>query len=240
MQRRRGIIGITVLVLAAAASIPLAVAADEDESESPLAPSASTTTIPESVPPQATEPPVVEETSEPTISEDEAMAKDTEGYAEAYGVTREEAIRRGYLQTEMGATVQGLRETLPDRFAGIWLEHSPEYRIVAWYTGGEDGLEAVREIGAAAPLPVFIKTGAAHTIPELLVIGEIARTRLAAAGGIDERANGVTIDLNRDSPYAGQHAELEAAFEAEFGVPFTVTTMEGNIELSIGPGDSTE
>lgn len=202
MNGRIGVISISILALAAAVSITMAVAAPGDD-----------------------------EPGNPPMTAAEDVARDSVGYAESHGVTQEEAARQGRLEVEMGPSTRALREALPSRFAGIWLEHEPEHRVVAWYTGSEEGLEAVREIAASAPMTVFIKTGAAHTLAELLDAATRAGAQLASGGGIDETTNMARIELDPDSPYAGQDAELADRLEAEYGVPFDVVTNEEAIDL---------
>lgn len=161
----------------------------------------------------------------PGLIED-AVGQDARWYAEAFGVTQDEAERRIRLEQEVGSIAQGLRETQPDRFAGMWQEHQPEYRIVAWYTGDEDGLLPVLEIAGKSPIPIVIKTGAAHTLRELLAIqGQVGKRFPEAATGIDERGNRVNVALMPGDDNVGRESELAAELQAEYGVGFDVSSQ---------------
>lgn len=60
-------------------------------------------------------------------------------------------------------------ETLaPSRFAGGWIEHEPEYRVVVRFTGDDAGLAAVTALGRTAPVPASVETGAQHSLGQLL------------------------------------------------------------------------
>lgn len=60
-------------------------------------------------------------------------------YAEFYGITIEEAQERFRISDQFGG-VEGLLESkAPDTFAGFWIQHTPNFTMVAAFTsGGED------------------------------------------------------------------------------------------------------
>src|SRR5689334_8696657 len=65
---------------------------------------------------------------------------ETTWYAETYGVSEDEAVRRAQLQEASHAVKRALRDAAPDRLSAVWLEQSPRFQVVAWYTGSAQSL----------------------------------------------------------------------------------------------------
>ncbi len=63
-------------------------------------------------------------------------------YAKDQDVPLEEAVRRLQLQESVGKLGAELEANERDTFAGLWIEHEPEYRVVAAFT--RDGEETIR------------------------------------------------------------------------------------------------
>ena len=72
----------------------------------------------------------------------DALGMDARAYASDYGVTVEEARRRLTLQGSVGILQEDLVDSESDTFGGLWIQHEPEFRIVARFT--EDGESTVR------------------------------------------------------------------------------------------------
>lgn len=101
----------------------------------------------------------------------QALEQDARSYATEYNVSLSEAVRRLRAQEEQGATVSRLREANPDRFAGLWLEHQPQFRLVVRLTGDAPAGTEFQSVAAGSPTPVAFVTGAAAT--ESQVLGRI-------------------------------------------------------------------
>lgn len=93
--------------------------------------------------------------------EPDALRLDAESYAAEFGVDVDEALRRLRLQREIGALNARLQAAYPETFAGLTIEHQPEFAVVARFTrGGEAALQGVgpalaavvRQERAAVPL----------------------------------------------------------------------------------------
>lgn len=67
-------------------------------------------------------------------SAEEALLYDAGIYAKVHGVTVDEAIRRFKLQDDAGALDAELSSKESDTFAGLWLEHTPEFKILVQFT----------------------------------------------------------------------------------------------------------
>ena len=68
----------------------------------------------------------------------DALVEDAQTYAEDYGVSEEQAISRARLQNcfanRLAKLESELRTQERDSFAGLWIEHEPEYRFVVLFT----------------------------------------------------------------------------------------------------------
>jgi hypothetical protein len=160
---------------------------------------------------------------EPAVYRTPPPGGEAEMYANDIGVSIEEAKRRLGLQGQAGEVAARLQAVHTDRLSGVWLEHSGEFRVVAWYTGSDAGLEDARAIAADAPLPVEIRTGASYTRTEL----ETARDKLmpraqalfhSVGSYTDERTGAVVLDIENRPPNAARADELARQLSEEFGV----------------------
>src|SRR4051812_27091615 len=73
---------------------------------------------------------------------DDALVRDAKQYASMYAVDLNEAIRRLQLQDSAGGLESILTEKKPESFAGLWIQHSPDFRIIVQLTSG--GIETIR------------------------------------------------------------------------------------------------
>lgn len=80
-------------------------------------------------------------TSEPLG--EEALIKDTEEYALAMDISLEEAIQRLSLQDVIGELEAQLTINEQNTYAGLWVQHQPEYRVVAQFTS--DGEKTISQ-----------------------------------------------------------------------------------------------
>lgn len=72
------------------------------------------------------------------LAEDDSSLGDAEIYAKNMGVSLDEALRRFHLQEVAGELDAKLSVNEPETFAGLWVEHSPEFRIIAQFTQDAD------------------------------------------------------------------------------------------------------
>jgi hypothetical protein len=71
----------------------------------------------------------------PAQAQDSAgRSRALESYARAFGTTAEEAERRRHLRWQIVGLRQALERGEPDSFAGLSIEHVPEYRVVVKFT----------------------------------------------------------------------------------------------------------
>src|SRR4030043_249268 len=75
-------------------------------------------------------------------SEEDALFYEARIYAAYHGFTVDEAIRRFELQDEAGALDADLSSKEANTFAGLWIEHTPKFRILVQFT--RDAKEKIR------------------------------------------------------------------------------------------------
>jgi hypothetical protein len=123
-------------------------------------------------PPAAPATPDVTQATVPTP--DEALRRDAEQYAEDMGVDLEEALSRLQYQDDIGELRAALAYNERDTFAGLWIEHKPEYRIMVQFT--QDGALTIRPYIEDKPWADLVEVGSANaTLVEL----ESALTKVA-------------------------------------------------------------
>lgn len=110
------------------------------------------------------------ETRATTDGIDNAILHDAQAYADEMGVSVAEALSR--LEWQNSEAIGNLQNQLENReaatFAGLWLQHEPEYRVVVAFT--QDGTETIgRYVTAGSPLAQIIEVRPArYTYAQLL------------------------------------------------------------------------
>ena len=101
-------------------------------------------------PAQPTETPV-------TMSSDDALTRDATSYANAFGVSVEEAKRRLLLQDTIGELNAMLESNESETLGGLWIDNeSPEYKAIVAFTSNGEATVApyAEELGLAGMLEV--------------------------------------------------------------------------------------
>ncbi len=78
----------------------------------------------------------------PALDDKDALLYDAQGYALNNNVSTEEALRRFQLQDIAGKLDAELSKNETGTFAGLWVEHTPEFRLVVQFT--RDGEEIIK------------------------------------------------------------------------------------------------
>ncbi len=89
------------------------------------------------------------------LNTEAALHADAEVYAADQGIDLNEAIQRLKLQTVIGDLDASLQTNEPDTFAGLWIQHRPEYRVVVAFT--VYGEETIRKYVEGGLLSDFIE-----------------------------------------------------------------------------------
>ena len=139
-----------------------------------------------------------------------ALAQDAQWYAAHYGVELSEAIKRLTLQEtigELGATLESYEK---GTLGGVWIQHEPEYRIVAAFT--RDGEETIAKYVQDGPLVDIIEV---RTVDATL--GELKRSQRDAGSMVRglgfQVASDINVFENRAEIYVHDLAQVEEALE---------------------------
>jgi hypothetical protein len=165
-----------------------------------------------------------------TPTPSEALRKDAEAYAKQFGVTVEEAMARMHYQDEIGELNAALQANEADTFGGLWIEHEPDYRVVALFT--RKGERTIRPYLAGKPYAHLVEVRKArYTLVELETIYAQATRELAK---LDFGVN-VLLDVsgNRVEVPVGDREWFESELR-RVGVQLPV-----GVELTVVEGGST-
>lgn len=160
------------------------------------------------------------------LSVEEMRRYDAQVYAEHFGVSLDEALRRSDLRDAFDGLGAELAEKERDTFSGLWIEHTPEYRIVVRFT--RDGEETMQRYIAGQPYAEIVEVrGADLTLVELEALRAQA-ARIADVLGISHHS-ATNVEENRAEvwlPDPDDVARLEAALrEAGMRVPEHVVVL---------------
>ncbi len=166
-------------------------------------------------------------TSVPIVGEEEAMRRDAEMYARTMGVDVDTAMARLSLQDEIGELNATLMSQEGEIFGGLWIQHTPEYKIHIYVTGDEERIH--REYIKGTPMePYTIIERRPATLREL-------RASLQEASAL-VRALGVraTVRLSVQENRVEIHVPDKAAFERllherDMALPRFTTVVQGGL-----------
>ncbi len=138
----------------------------------------------------------------------EALARDAQGYAEQYGIELSEAITRLQLQEAIGELDAEVTASESGTFAGLWIQHKPEYRVVVAFT--RDGESTMGKYVQDGPLREILEVRVAQATLE-----ELERAQSDVSRMVDELgfrlSSGINIQENRVEVYIPDRAKLEKA-----------------------------
>jgi len=97
----------------------------------------------------------------PTLEISDALRRDAQAMAEDMGIPVDEALRRMQYQDDIGNLQVALTAEQAETFAGLWIEHQPEYRIVVQFT--RDGEQTIRPYLEGKPWADRVEVRAAGT-----------------------------------------------------------------------------
>lgn len=116
-----------------------------------------------------------------------------DAYSQMHGVSVREATRRLGLMQEAGRLEQRLRKERAATFAGLYVEHEPQFRIVVRFTQN-----AKTQLSAFTHDPVFIAQPAPRSLELLSAVQDELDEQLHAAGlqfesGLDVKGSKVHV-----------------------------------------------
>ena len=144
-------------------------------------------------------------------SVDEASRHDARAYADAQGISEEEAVRRLTAQDDLGNLQERLAAEEADTFGGLWIEHEPTYRIVVAFT--RDGARTLERYVKDSPLEdVAEAREVARTLAELdaaqtATIELLQEIGSGASTGMDIIENCVSLYVANPEAFGAQLEE---------------------------------
>lgn len=171
---------------------------------------ASTTKEPSDEPPRA-------------ISPEDALHKDAQAYASAIGVAFEDALARLQTLEDFSVGIPLVETAAGNRFAGLWIEHEPDLRLVVRLTGSAPVPPQVLNLLSAFGGDTHVLVNAGHTYEELLAAQQRATSFIHEAYpdmgfGVDVQTG--SIELRGPTDLSEQQV---AEIEELAGVPISVT-----------------
>lgn len=143
-------------------------------------------------------------------TEEDAWEQDARMYADDFGVSLEEALTRLQLQEPAGKLGAALSANEADTFAGLWIQHEPEYRVIVMFTGA--GEETIRPYIEGGPLEDIVEVREAEA-----TLTELEQFQLKAIGvvrGLGFRVgSGINVFENRVELYVSEPSQLDAALK---------------------------
>ncbi|MGA1799243.1 hypothetical protein VH567_10745 [Sphingomonas sp. 4RDLI-65] len=173
----------------------------------------------------------------------DALMQDAAEYARRYGVTFDAAIHRMRAQGESVAATDALRATFADRWAGISVEHLPDYRIVVLLTGSEP--VADQAIGAGGmTVPVVFRTGAAATREAVLAAIATYQAQIRASLphppgiGLDQRTGEMVVVISSGDAALDRGGALRERIAALTGMPVRIDVVDRPpVDMADGAGE---
>ncbi|HEX2093257.1 MAG TPA: S1 family peptidase [Longimicrobiaceae bacterium] len=157
--------------------------------------------------------------AETALSAQDALLEDARSYAADQEVSIREALRRLELQREIGELNARLEAGEPATFAGLYIEHSPGFRVVARFTS--DGERTLQRYVAGGPLAGIAQAEPAGVplmqLQARLIASHRAMQRagIPADGGLDLRANRAEVYVRPASVGAARGVLARAGNPAE-------------------------
>jgi phosphohistidine phosphatase SixA len=128
-----------------------------------------------------------DETPMPTPGE--ALRQDAQQYAKQYGVSKAEAIQRLQYQDGIGNLNLMLQANERNTFAGLWVEHEPEYAIVVRFT--RDSAKTIRPYVKGKPFAHLVEVREAD-----LTLAELEAIQIQALRELEKLDFDLTCSLN--------------------------------------------
>ena len=143
---------------------------------------------------------------------EDPFGPEAQSYAEDFGVTVDEARRRLGLQEEIGQLDSDLSTGEANTFAGLWIQHEPEFSVIVKFT--ENGTDTIRPYVDGGDLEDLVQVGTAQFTVEQLEAAQIGAIGMADQTGVLFEA-GINIFENRAEIYTLNLAALADGLERE-------------------------
>ncbi len=134
----------------------------------------------------------------PDQQDNNALLMDAKAYGSTMGVDLQEAIHRLQLQNEIGELNRKLIEKEADTFAGLWIQHNPDYRVIVMFT--QNGDATIRPYVQNGPLVDLVKVSIARATLTDLENARFQAAQIASKSGVSF-TSAVNIQKNQAELY---------------------------------------
>ena len=160
----------------------------------------------------------------PSLPESDALARDAQHYAKDFGVDVEEAICRLSLQDEIGELGAELAANERDTFAGLRIQHQPDFRVIVEFTSG--GEETMARYLKNSRLANIVEIRNADVSLENLKATQREAMRIAEATGMRVESS-TMVQENRVELYVTDSKRFWAALrDRHLRLPHNVSVIE--------------
>lgn len=180
-------------------------------------------------------------TATATAAVSDALRRDAEVIASDLGISVDEAVRRLSLQDSIGKLNAQLEQEEVDTFAGLWVQHEPEFLVIVAFT--RDGQETIEPYVRDTPLAELIEVRTAEvSLAELQAIQREVTPMVIGLGfsfilGINVQENRVELDITDQAVWeaALQQAGLQLPEHVEVIVTYVPLGDDRPFELTPVP-----
>jgi hypothetical protein len=167
-----------------------------------------------------------------SLSEEEALAQDAQGYASDQGVDLEEAVRRLKLEDPIGDLQADLLARERETFAGLWIQHSPDYQVIVQFT--RHGEETIRPYIEGGPLVDIVEVRpAGRSLAELEATQDAVMDTILE---LDISVNsGLNLSENRVELYVTDPAVFDTTLK-EAGIQLPDSVVVIGVDELASPG----
>ncbi|WP_247599582.1 S1 family peptidase [Sphingomonas sp. PAMC26645] len=161
----------------------------------------------------------------------DALMQDAGEYATRFGVPFDEALRRMRAQGDSVPATDALRETYKDRWAGIAIEHQPNYRIVVLLTGTDPVADQSVTAGGMV-VPIVFRTGAPATREAVLAAITAYQAKIRESLphppglGVDQRTGELVVMIASGDADLDRDGALRTRIATMTGVPVRIEAVD--------------
>lgn len=173
-----------------------------------------------------------------TVPIDDALARDAQEYAKIYGVDQQEAIQRLGRQRLIGQLGADFEANESGTYAGLWIQHRPDYRVIALFT--RDGAQTIRRYVAGGALSGVVESRDAKLTLLELQAAQSTVIRSLNLLGIPASSR-INVPENRTEILVTDRARLDAAIglgNLQLPDGVVVITVPGLPQAAVSAGES--
>jgi hypothetical protein len=169
----------------------------------------------------------------------DALQRDAETMAAEQNISVDEAIRRLTYQISIGTLGAELEQQEADTFAGLWVQHEPEYRVVVAFT--HDGEETIQRYVENTPLVDLIDVRTTEATLAELKAGQqethrlLDDIKLSAASGINLQENRVEIYVTDRSLFDATLQETHVQLPRDIEVITIYEPLGDDLPFAVTP-----